>query len=48
MSALIVSYSYEDGSRAVIVVKQQFQVHTIFDKIEVINQAKQITDILNT
>ena len=46
MSAIIVSYSYEDSSRAVIVVKQQYQVHTIFDKIEVINQAKQITDIL--
>ena len=46
MSAIIASYSYEDSSRAVIVVKQQYQVHTIFDKIEVINQAKQITDIL--
>ena len=45
MTAIIISYSYEKGSRAVIGVKQQFQVHTIFDKIEVINQAKQITDI---
>ena len=36
MTAIIISYSYEKGSRAVIGVKQQFQV---------INQAKQITDI---
>ena len=43
MTAIIISYSYEKGSRAVIGVKQQFQV--FFDKIEVINQAKQITDI---